>query len=149
MNRRLFSKTTDCLRALHQISIDNQFECYHCEELNYYPNKKNYSKMCAHCKTKSIITHNNMFHNLRFGLLKSFKIMDEVEKSDYTLSSIFIAEKYGVTQPTAWKFLKKLKENKDLVSQLLFKNIGRRRPIIGFNRIKAISKLLSLNEENR
>ena len=35
------------------------------------------------------------------------------------------------------------------VSQLLFKNIGRKRPIIGFNRIKVISKLQSLNEENR
>jgi DNA-binding IclR family transcriptional regulator len=92
-----------------------------------------------------------MFHNLRFGLLKSFKIMDDVEKSDYTLSSVSIAEEYGITQSTAWKFLKKLKENKGLVNQLLKENIGSRTSRIEKKRLRAISRIQSItdNEEPR
>ncbi len=124
--RRVFAKTIDCQRALYQIGIDEKFECYRCGNKQHYLNRKDYSKMCTMCKSKTMVTRDTIFHNLRFGLLKGFKIMDEMEKSDYKLSSVFISRKFGITQSTSWKFLNKVKKNKDFVSGLLDKEIGRR-----------------------
>jgi len=127
--RRVFAKTIDCQRALYQIGIDNPFKCYNCGSTRPpYLNRKNYTKMCSECKSKTSVTRDTIFHNLRFGLLKGFRIMDEMEKSNYELSSIDISRKYEITQTTAWKFQKKIKENKDFVRRLLYEEIGRRAP---------------------
>ena len=85
--------------------------------------------MCSECKSKTSVTRDTIFHNLRFGLLKGFKIMDEMEKSNYELSSIDIAREYGITQTTAWKFLKKIKDNKDFVGRILIKNTRGIKPV--------------------
>ena len=126
--RRVFTKTIDCQRALYQIVIDEKFECYSCGNKQYYLNRKDYSKMCTMCKSKTMVTRDTIFHNLRFKLLKGFKILDEMEKSNYELTSIGISKKYGITQTTAWKFQKKIKNNKDFVGLVLSENIGRRKP---------------------
>ena len=125
--RRVFAKTIDCQRALYQIGIDEKFECYRCGNKQHYLNRKDYSKMCTMCKSKTMVTRDTIFHNLRFELLKGFKILDEMEKSNYELTSIGISRKYGITQTTAWKFQKKIKENKVFVDRILFENIGRRK----------------------
>ena len=127
--RRVFAKTIDCQRALYQIGIDEKFECYRCGNKQHYLNRKDYSKMCTMCKSKTMVTRDTIFHNLRFELLKGFKILDEMEKSNYELTSIGISRKYGITQTTAWKFLKKIKDNKDFVGRILVNNTRRRKPV--------------------
>ena len=110
-------KSEDYYKKLLYEITDFEFCCYKCNSEKFYDGK-DFVKICKKCKTKTFVTRNTIFHNIRFGLVKAFEIAKEYYKSDYTLSSISVAKKYGITQKTAWKFLHKVNMNTHFIEEL-------------------------------
>lgn len=86
------------------------FVCLKCTCINHI-NGKDFTRVCAICKTKHSITSFTMFHNVRFGLLEAFRILFEDFSNSYQSKRCFIAKKYKISETTAGKFLKKIRTN--------------------------------------
>ncbi len=65
--------------------------------------------MCTLCKREESPTAGTLFHRVRFGLRKAFFIVYEMSTSSKGLSSIQIANRYGISQKTAWYFMQKVR----------------------------------------
>lgn len=116
MNSKKYDTPEKCKRILMLVS-NNDFVCYKCRSIEYYKGI-NYEKICKECKAKTSITRSTIFHNIRFGIVKAFGIADAYYKSEYTLSSYYVAKNYGITQKTAWIYLKKIMGNKNYVKMI-------------------------------
>lgn len=82
---------------------------------------KDYVKICRKCKSKISPCSGTIFHNVRFGIVKAFEIVIYYHSEKYSVSSIKIAKKYGITQKTAYNFLMKVNNNKAFIKKLLEK----------------------------
>jgi hypothetical protein len=69
---------------------------------------KTYIKICKSCKKKISPKKNTLFENVRFGLVTAFHIYIETKLNTEKISSVKIAERYNITQKTAWEFLNKI-----------------------------------------
>ena len=112
MKKNKYNTSEKCKKLL--LNIDAVFICYKCGQNEYYEGKE-FEKICKSCKSKTSVTRNTLFHNLRFGIVEAFAIAQEFRNSEYTLSSGFVTKKYNITQKTSWNYLKKLKENKNFI----------------------------------
>ena len=97
---------------------DSDFICHNCNSLLFNLGE-DYVKICKICKTKTSITKNTIFDNVRFGLLKAFDIAIEYYNSNYSITSVDISNKYNISQKTAWGYLNKIKENKEFIYKLI------------------------------
>lgn len=70
-------------------------------------------------KQKYSVTNGTIFHNVRFTLLKAFRIVIEDYESGYTLSSSQVGRDYKIRQATAWSFLNKIRKRKTDVEKLM------------------------------
>lgn len=110
------NKENDIIYILSLLN-ESTFKCYKCSSSEFHTGK-NYVKICKTCKAKTSITKYTLFHNVRFGLIKAFKIAIEYHNSNYSITSVEISKKYKITQKTAWNFLKKVENNKDYIIKL-------------------------------
>lgn len=117
MNKKKFNSVEKCK---HHLFINNseKFICHKCNGINFYKSI-DFTKICKSCKSKTYITHNTIFHNVRFGIVKAFEITIDYYNSSYNLKSIEVSKKYNITQKTAWHFLNKIRNNKEFI-ELLF-----------------------------
>lgn len=74
---------------------------------------------CKKCKKKYSVTHATILHNVRFGLLKAFKILIKDYNNSFNSKSTEIAKEFKITQKTAWNFLKRIRNNKEKVKDLI------------------------------
>jgi len=116
MNEKDFNTIKKCQSRLSFIN-NNNFNCLSCNSIEFYEGK-DFVKICKKCKRKTFITQNTVFHNVRFGLVKSFKIVIDFCNSDYNLKSIEVSKKYNISQKTAYLFLDKIRNNKEFVKSL-------------------------------
>lgn len=72
--------------------------------------KKDYNYHCYTCNHVESSTAGTLFHRNRFGLRKAFFIVFEMVNSTKGLSSVQVAKRYGIRQPTAWTFMHKVRE---------------------------------------
>ncbi len=116
MNKKKFNSVEKCK---HHLFINNseKFICHKCNGINFYKSI-DYTKVCKSCKSKTYITQNTIFHNVRFGIVKAFEITIDCYTSSYNLKSTEISNKYNITQKTAWHFLNKIKNNKQFIEFL-------------------------------
>jgi len=59
-----------------------------------------------------------MFQNVRFGIVKAFSFALYYHSEHYLISSIKMAKKFGLTQKTAYNFMKKINDNKVFVMRM-------------------------------
>lgn len=116
MNEKDFNTIKKCQSILSFIN-DNDFNCLSCNSIEFYKGK-DFVKICKNCKRKTFITQNTVFHNVRFGIVKSFKIVIDFYNSNYNLKSIEVSKKYNISQKTAYLFLNKIRNNKEFVDKL-------------------------------
>ncbi len=106
----MFNNDINCLKFLY---TNNQIKtCDSCEGKDFYrvtDFENTFKIICKTCKKKISPTKNTLFDNVRFGLVKAFHIYIEVTLNEKDFSSVEIAFRYNITQKTAWKFLKKIK----------------------------------------
>ena len=84
-------------------------ECYFTNQLKKSRDfSQSYISICGVCKKKFKPTYLTPFHNVRFGLLKSYKVYKEIKEG--RLSLYRIAIKYELTYKTVYNFSKKFNE---------------------------------------
>jgi hypothetical protein len=116
MNKKDINTVLKCKKVLSIIN-KKEFICFNCNSIEFYKGIA-FEKICKSCKSKSFVTQNTIFHNIRFGIVKAFEITIDYYNSNYNLKSVEVSNKYKITQKTAWIFLKKIRNNKDFVEIL-------------------------------
>jgi len=72
--------------------------------------KKGYNRRCKHCGYEASPTSGTLFHKLKFDLYKAFGMVYDIMLSKKGASSIWLAERYEVSQNTAWLFRTKVQQ---------------------------------------
>jgi hypothetical protein len=107
--KSVFHNEENCLKFL---LVNNEIEkCDSCGNEEFYQGSdfmKTYIKICKSCKKKISPKKNTLFENVRFGLLTAFHIYIEAKLNANKISSVIIADRYNITQKTAWEFLNKI-----------------------------------------
>ena len=70
--------------------------------------KKPHNRRCTKCGYDESPTSNTLFHKVKFGIENAFEMTFDIATSKKGASSIWLAEKYGVKQTTAWFFRHKV-----------------------------------------
>ena len=67
------------------------------------------TNVCAHCRKHFSLTSNTPFHSTKVPLVKWLEALYYLLKSSRGISSYNLARYIGVTQPTAWRMLMRLR----------------------------------------
>lgn len=113
--KKRFNTTRECQKLLY--NYNHRFECK-CGNKSYFE-VSNFGRVCKICKKKYSVTNGTIFHNVRFGLLKAFRIVLKEYNNSFTSSSSKIALDFKITQKTAWIFIDKVRKDKENVINLI------------------------------
>lgn len=69
-----------------------------------------FSMRCTRCGHDESPTSGTLFHKLKFGIENAFEMAYDIATSKKGASSIWLAERYGVRQTTAWLFRRKVQQ---------------------------------------
>lgn len=103
-----FGTNEQCMEFLAEKKWKNGFVCNSCKHECYYKGKKRLNKRCKNCGREESPTAHTLFHKVKFDLYKAFGILYDVMTSTKGANSIWLAERYGVSQNTTWLFRRKI-----------------------------------------
>ncbi len=98
----------ECKKYLAKYKWQDGFKCIKCGSEKGVM-KSGYRYHCYGCNHVESATANTVFHKVKFGVQKAFCIIFEMSTSSKSLSSVQIAERYGISQTTAWFFMQKIR----------------------------------------
>jgi len=104
-----FQTDNDCLNYLAQKKWENGFKCKKCNHRKCTIRKYNLARDCNRCHHIESPTANTMFHKVKFGIRKAFIIVYEMSCTTKSISASHMAKKIGVSRPTAWLFMQKVR----------------------------------------
>ncbi len=104
-----FQTDYDCLNYLAQKKWENGFKCKKCNHTKCTIRKYNLARDCNRCHHIESPTANTMFHKVKFGIRKAFIIVYEMCCTTKSISASHMAKKIGVSRPTAWLFMQKVR----------------------------------------
>lgn len=99
-----------CMEYLAQQKWGLGFVCKACGHDRAYKGKKHFHKRCMRCGREESATAHTLFHNVKFGLRKAFGMVYDIMLSKKGANSMWLAERYEVSQNTAWLFRRKLQQ---------------------------------------
>lgn len=105
-----FPTQDSCLFYLSAYKWGSSFTCRKCGYGQYSQGKQSYSRRCGKCTYDESVTANTLFHKLKIDILKAFGMLYEITSSKKGANSIYLAERYGVQQKTAWLFRQKVQK---------------------------------------
>jgi len=106
--KKQFGTGEQCLDYLSLTKWSLGYCCCKCESTNYIRGKQYASRRCKSCGYDESATANTIFHKLKFGIQNAFEMLYDISSSKKGANSIWLAERYGVTQNTAWLFRQKV-----------------------------------------
>jgi transposase-like protein len=95
-------------KALFRIRWPQGFSCAHCHCTRYYSVSRRDQYECAHCGRQFSITSGTFMHRSRLPLRKWFEAVALYNASP-DISAAQAGRKLGLTKPTAWLALKKIR----------------------------------------
>lgn len=105
-----FGREEDCLAYLSQEKWGGGYSCKKCQNTCYCKGKKPYNRRCTKCGYDESPTSHTLFHKLKFGVGKAFEMAYDIATGKKGASSIWLAERHGVKQMTAWLFRRKVQQ---------------------------------------
>lgn len=99
----------DCLKYLASVKWTGTFRCSKCHHNKFTVRKSNFARDCNLCHHIESPTANTLFHKVKFGLRKAFGIVFEMSATTKSISSSQMAKRYGISRPTAWLFMHKVR----------------------------------------
>lgn len=105
-----FGTTDQCYEHLASIKWKDGYSCSKCGGIHYIKGKQPFSRRCRKCGYDESTTTNTLFHKLKFGIDKAFEMLYEITTSKKGANSIWLAERFGIQQKTAWLFRQKVQE---------------------------------------
>lgn len=106
--KKQFGTNEECLEYLSHAKWSTGYRCGKCSSTNYIRGKQYASRRCKSCGYDESATANTIFHKLKFGIQNAFEMLYDISSSKKGANSIWLAERYGVTQNTAWLFRQKV-----------------------------------------
>ena len=103
-----FETKTSCYEYLSGLKWSGGYFCTKCEHDNFIKGKQPCSRRCCKCGYDESTTTGTLFHKLKFGIDKAFEMLYEISTSKKGANSIWLAERLGVNQKTAWLFRQKV-----------------------------------------
>lgn len=108
--RSKFGTPEQCLSYLSETKWAEGFVCHRCNNAKFCDGKKPFNRRCTRCGYDESPTSNTLFHKLKFGIENAFEMAYDIATSKKGANSIWLAERYGVRQTTAWLFRRKIQE---------------------------------------
>jgi len=105
-----FGEESLCLSFLSSVKWAEGFSCFKCKNTKFLKGKKEYNKRCTKCGYDESPTSNTLFHKVKFGIVEAFEMAYDIVTSKKGANSIWLAERHGVKQMTAWLFRRKVQE---------------------------------------
>lgn len=105
-----FGTSDKCNLYLSNEKWLNGYSCKRCQHSKYSKGKKKYNRRCTRCGYDESPTANTLFHKLKFGIVTAFEMAYDIATSKKGANSIWLAERYGVKQMTAWLFRRKVQQ---------------------------------------
>ena len=103
-----FGTKSQCLESVSLNKWSLEYKCRKCSHSSYLQGKQEYSRRCKKCGYDESPTAHTIFHKLKFGIDKAYEMMYDIVCSRKGANSIWLAERYGVAQNTAWLFRHKV-----------------------------------------
>ena len=108
--REDFGTAEQCLRYLSNEKWGELYRCKKCKNDKYCSGKKAFNRRCSKCGYDESPTANTLFHKLKFGVENAFEMVYDISTSKKGANSIWLAERHGVKQMTAWLFRRKVQQ---------------------------------------
>lgn len=105
--RERFGTKLACYQYLAELKWSDGYFCKRCNHEKYIKGKQPCSRRCCKCGYDESTTTGTLFHKLKFGIDKAFEALYEISTSKKGANSIWLAERLGVNQKTAWLFRQK------------------------------------------
>lgn len=96
-----------CYQYLADQKWESGYSCKKCAHDRYSKGSQLCSRRCRKCGYDESTTTGTLFHKLKFGIDKAFEMLYEISTSKKGANSIWLAERFGVNQKTAWLFRQK------------------------------------------
>ena len=109
--RSKFGTNELCLSFLSDVKWGDGYACIKCKNKKHLKGKKSFNKRCSRCGYDESPTANTLFHKLKFGISEAFEMAYDIVTSKKGSNSIWLAERHGVKQMTAWLFRGKIQES--------------------------------------
>jgi transposase-like protein len=109
-----FKSDEDCLDYLANRKWNPEnggFKCSKCGHNKCTIRKKNLARDCNKCHYVESPTAGTMFHRVKFGLRNAFIIAYQMSTKTRGLSATQISVELGISRPTAWLFMHKVRES--------------------------------------
>lgn len=103
-----FESKAACYEYLAALKWAEGYECKRCKGTRYIKGKQPFSRRCSSCGYDESATTGTLFHKLKFGIDKAFGMLYEIATSRKGANSVWLAERFGVQQNTAWLFRQKV-----------------------------------------
>ena len=108
--RAKFGSEDQCLAYLSIVKWGEEYSCRKCKNKRFSAGKKKYNRRCSRCGYDESPTSHTLFHKIKFGIENGFEMAYDIVTSKKGASSIWLAERFGVKQTTAWLFRRKVQE---------------------------------------
>ena len=108
--RTKFGTKEQCLIYLADQKWGEGYSCVKCKNSNHCKGQKVLNRRCTKCGYDESPTANTLFHKLKFGIENGFEMAYDITTSKKGANSIWLAERYGVKQMTAWLFRRKVQQ---------------------------------------
>lgn len=105
----VFKTDENCLSYLAEKKWGESFICTKCGHTKHTIRKSNFARDCNRCHHVESPTANTIFHKVKFGIRKAFIIAFEMTATTKSLSSSQMAKRLGISRPTAWLFMHKVR----------------------------------------
>ena len=106
--RARFGTEAQCLAVLFEMRWGLGFVCERCGCEKYSRMKSRKQVQCNACKHQTGFTAGTIFHSTKLPLTTWFRAIYELTQAKGGISSIELARRLGVRQPTAWLMKQKL-----------------------------------------
>ena len=106
-----FNSDDECLKYLSEIKWpDEDYQCPRCGNKSYHKGRTPYSRRCNKCKHDESVTSGTMFDRMKLSPRYAFHIAFKISTKKKGMSSLELAEEFGLRQKTVWEFKWKLQQ---------------------------------------
>ena len=93
---------------LASIKWQDNFKCSKCNHTKFTLRKANFVIDCNVCHHLESPIANKLFHKVKFGIYKAFRIIFKMSGTTKNMSSNQMAKRYSISRQTAWLFMHKV-----------------------------------------
>lgn len=103
-----FQTREQCLSYLSSQKWSKGYYCLKCSNNQFIRGKQLFSRRCVKCCYDESATANTLFHKLKFNIEVAFEMVYDIVLSKKGANSLWLAERYSISQNTAWLFRHKV-----------------------------------------